>query len=229
MIWYKFYLGDYITHTLHLSDAEDLAYRRLLDLYYLTERPIPLETESVSRKIRLDLDITESVLKEFFERTENGYQNPRCDDEIAKYRRQVETNRLLGKRGGRPKKTEPKPNRNRTETEPEPKDNPKQIQIQIQKKNKTPSSAAPTARRFDEFWAAWPSSKRKVGKASARQKWQRHGLDDLAEQIIANVNALKGTEQWTSGFEPAPLTYLNQRRWEDQENAPGAILQRRVL
>jgi len=68
-----------------------------------------------------------------------------------------------------------------------------------------------------------------VGKASARQKWQRHGLDDLAEQIISHVNTLKGTEQWTSGFEPAPLTYLNQRRWEDQENAPGAILQRRVL
>jgi len=90
-------------------------------------------------------------------------------------------------------------------------------------------SAAPTARRFDEFWAAWPSSKRKVGKATARAKWQRHGLDDLAELIIANVNALKGTEQWTSGFEPAPLTYLNQRRREDQENALGANLKRRVL
>ena len=43
MIWYKFHLGDYITHTLHLSDAEDLAYRRLLDLYYMSEAPIPLE------------------------------------------------------------------------------------------------------------------------------------------------------------------------------------------
>ena len=62
MIWYKFHLGDYITHTLHLSDAEDLAYRRLLDLYYMSEEPIPLNTELVARKIRLDLDITESVL-----------------------------------------------------------------------------------------------------------------------------------------------------------------------
>ena len=56
MIWYKFHLGDYITHTLHLSDAEDLAYRRLLDLYYMSEAPIPLDTNAVSRKIRLDLD-----------------------------------------------------------------------------------------------------------------------------------------------------------------------------
>jgi len=33
MIWHKFYLGNYITQTLHLSDAEDLEHRRLLDLY----------------------------------------------------------------------------------------------------------------------------------------------------------------------------------------------------
>jgi len=38
VIWYKFHLGDYITHTTHLSDAEDLAYRRLLDLYYMSEK-----------------------------------------------------------------------------------------------------------------------------------------------------------------------------------------------
>ena len=116
MIWYKFHLGDYITHTMHLSDAEDLAYRRLLDLYYMSERPIPLDTESVSRKIRLDLDITESVLKEFFERTDEGYRNHRCDVEITKYQHQVATNTLLGKRGGRPKKTESEPNQNRTQT-----------------------------------------------------------------------------------------------------------------
>ena len=60
MIWYKFHIGDYLTHTVHLSDAEDLAYRRLLDLYYMSEKMIPLDMEAVARKIRLDLDITES-------------------------------------------------------------------------------------------------------------------------------------------------------------------------
>jgi len=106
MIWYKFHIGDYLTHTVHLSDAEDLAYRRLMDLYYMSEKAIPLDTESVARKIRLDLDITESVLGEFFEHTENGYYNHRCHVEIAKYQHQVANNRQLGKRGGRPLKTE---------------------------------------------------------------------------------------------------------------------------
>jgi len=37
----------------------------------------------------------------------------------------------------------------------------------------------------------------------------------VADDIIASVAKLKKTEQWTSGFDPAPLTYINQRRWED--------------
>ena len=204
MIWYKFHIGDYLTHTVHLSDAEDLAYRRLLDLYYMSEKEIPLDTESVARKIRLDLDITESVLGEFFEKTETGYFNHRCDAEITKYQAQVANNRQLGKRGGRPKKTE-------SVTEAEPKDNPKKIQ----NKNISISSQATTTSRFNEFWSAWPTSKRKVAKATCETKWLKLKLDNVADQIIAHVNSIKGSEQWTTGYEPAPLTYINQRRWED--------------
>jgi len=202
LIWYKFHIGDYLTHTVHLSDAEDLAYRRLLDLYYMSEKEIPLNTELVARKIRLDLDITETVLDEFFEKTETGYFNARCDAEVAKYNSQVAINRELGKRGGRPKKTESEPNTN-------------PIQIQKQKQKKDISSpAAPL--RFNEFWDAWPTSKRKVGKAACNARWMKMGLDPLADKIIASVGRLKSTEQWTTGFEPAPMTFINQRRWEDE-------------
>ena len=205
MIWYKFHIGDYLTHTVHLSDAEDLAYRRLLDLYYMSEKEIPLDTESVARKIRLDLDITESVLDEFFERTETGYFNNRCHVEVTKYQHQVENNRQLGKRGGRPSKTE-------SVTESKANHNPKKIQIQNKNIN--------TSSKFDEFWNAWPASKRKVAKAECQKKWAKAGLDSVAETIISQVNILKVTEQWTGGFEPAPLTYINQRRWEDDAGTP---------
>ncbi len=214
MIWYKFHLGDYITHTTHLSDAEDLAYRRLLDLYYMSERPIPLDTESVSRRIRLDLDITESVLSEFFERTDEGYLNHRCDIEITKYQHQVATNTLLGKRGGRPKKTESEPNQNRTKT------------LTEEEKEKTISSQAT---RFEDFWLLWPTSKRKVGKAAVQAKWKAKHLDKVADRIIAHVSSMKNSEQWTTGFEPAPMTYINQRRWEDENYAAGAISVRKVI
>ena len=221
MIWYKFHLGDYITHTTHLSDAEDLAYRRLLDLYYMSETEIPLNTELVARKIRLDLDITESVLGEFFEKTETGYFNHRCDAEIARYNKQVENNRSLGKRGGRPKKTESKSNQNR-----------KLTLTEEDKDINTISSVAPTTSRFDEFWSAWPSSKRKVAKTACEAKWKRQALDPLADKIIACVTRLRASEQWVSGFEPAPLTFINQKRWEDDastDSVNGSVFARRVI
>ena len=97
MIWYKFHIGDYISHTMHLDDAEDLAYRRLLDWYYMSEKPLPLDVALVSRRIRLDEDVVSPVLKEFFEKTKNGYINARADDEIKAYNVRVDINRKVGK------------------------------------------------------------------------------------------------------------------------------------
>jgi uncharacterized protein YdaU (DUF1376 family) len=105
MIWYKFDIGEYLAQTRHLSDAEDLAYRRLIDFYYLLEKPLPLDTQSVARHIGFDLDITESVLAEFFDQNEEGYCDNRLDADIAKRKRLSENNRRHGKLGGRPKKS----------------------------------------------------------------------------------------------------------------------------
>ncbi len=65
---------------------EDLAYRRLLDWYYLHESPIPLDIDEVSRQIRMRSH-TESiavVLREFFEQTKKGWVSYRANIEIAK-------------------------------------------------------------------------------------------------------------------------------------------------
>ncbi|WP_244135781.1 hypothetical protein [Burkholderia seminalis] len=69
---------------------------------------------------------------------------------------------------------------------------------------------------FGRFWDAWPSTGRKVAKAKCLERWQRSKLDDVADRIVEHVDAMKATKQWLEGFEPAPLTYLNQRRWEDE-------------
>lgn len=69
---------------------------------------------------------------------------------------------------------------------------------------------------FGRFWDAWPSTGRKVAKAKCREKWRGACLDAIAEQVIGHVVAMKATQQWLDGYEPAPLTYLNQRRWEDE-------------
>jgi uncharacterized protein YdaU (DUF1376 family) len=86
MHYYQFNIGDYQSHTSHLSDMEDLVYRRLLDWYYLHEIPIPLDEAEVSRQIRMRSH-TESiaiVLQEYFECTDDGWIHHRANKEIAK-------------------------------------------------------------------------------------------------------------------------------------------------
>ena len=86
MHYYQFNIGDYQSHTAHLTDIEDLAYRRLLDWYYLHELLIPLDLIEVSRQIRMRThsDCIASVLREYFERTDEGWIHHRANKEIAK-------------------------------------------------------------------------------------------------------------------------------------------------
>jgi len=124
MNYYNFHIGDYISHTIHLSSGEDLAYRRLLDMYYDTELPIPNNIPLVSRKIRISAEIVKTVLDEFFELTEEGYKNFRADNEIAEYQRFIEKQKANGSKGGRPKKSHRKPTANPTQTQNNPNQEP---------------------------------------------------------------------------------------------------------
>jgi len=97
--YYQFNIGDYASHTRHLSLLEDLAFRRLLDAYYLHERPLNACSTSVARQIgmRDNKDEVESVLSEFFTLTDEGWVNKRADDEIATYHGKREQASKAGK------------------------------------------------------------------------------------------------------------------------------------
>lgn len=86
MNYYPFHLGDYAAHTAHLEPLEDLAYRRMLDAYYLREAPLPADPAEVARLIRLRQNMAEveAVLREFFMLTDEGWSHARCDEEIER-------------------------------------------------------------------------------------------------------------------------------------------------
>lgn len=94
MNYYPFHLGDYAADTAHLEPMEDLIYRRMLDLYYRTEKPLPEPTE-IARLIRLrdEAARVRDVLNEFFEATPEGYKHARCEREIASFRAMAEGGR----------------------------------------------------------------------------------------------------------------------------------------
>jgi uncharacterized protein YdaU (DUF1376 family) len=99
MHYYQFNIGDYVSHTRHLSPIEDIAYRRLLDAYYLSERPLNSGVTSVARQIGLREYEQEvgMVLQEFFVLGEHGWTSNRADKEIAHYRSKVDQASRAGK------------------------------------------------------------------------------------------------------------------------------------
>jgi DNA-binding transcriptional ArsR family regulator len=68
---------------------------------------------------------------------------------------------------------------------------------------------------FLEFWQAYPATERRNAKSKCLDVWRRHKLELQHRVILAHVKAMAATKSWRGGYEPAPLTYLNQRRWED--------------
>ena len=99
MHYYSFNIGDYASHTSRLTPIEDIAYRRMLDLYYLNEQPLKGCEKDVAREIGLMeyLDSVEYVLSKFFVKEENVFRQKRIDVELKKYASNAKNKSKAGK------------------------------------------------------------------------------------------------------------------------------------
>ena len=85
-----------------------------------------------------------------------------------------------------------------------------EVEVDVEVDVETPSFTP-----FTEFWSAYP---KKVAKAPAEKSWKRLNDADRKSAIegvqrsVGNEWAAKDTQ-----FIPMPATYLNQRRWEDEQ------------
>jgi len=111
MNYYPFHIGDYLSATRHLSWAEDCAYRRLLDTYYVSEKPLPSDLRAVCRLVLATTDeqreAVKVVLEEFFELAEDGWINARADREIAAMREKQEKQRAKANKRWQKPREEP--------------------------------------------------------------------------------------------------------------------------
>lgn len=106
MHFYEWDIGAYAKKTQHLSNEEDLAYRRALDLYYDTEKPLLTDgLATLSRRLRVDEESLKRVLDEFFPDGKNKH----AEEKIAAYYAYIAKQAANGKLGGRPKRTQAKP------------------------------------------------------------------------------------------------------------------------
>lgn len=109
MHYFDFNIKSYQAATSHLTNEEDLAYRRLIEMYYDTEQPIPTDNPVLTRRLRVGLPSLESVLKEFFKPTDIGWIHPYCDAVIAEYHAYTKRQSINGRKGGRPSKPSANP------------------------------------------------------------------------------------------------------------------------
>jgi uncharacterized protein YdaU (DUF1376 family) len=131
MNFYPFHIGDYISHTSHLTDEEDLAYRRMIDLYYMSESPFPNDVTWIARRVKSNPPIVLTLLNEFFELEDDGFwHSSRADKEIAKYQYLSES----GKKGAEKRWG----NRDAKATNSHPNSHPNATPIATKTKNQEP-------------------------------------------------------------------------------------------
>lgn len=141
MFYFQRNIGDYRAATPHLSLLEHGVYCWLIDSYYLSEKPLPLDERVLFRqtmaKSEDEKQAVIDILDEFFVKCEDGWHHKRIDYEINEYAKQAEKNRENGKKGGRPRK--PSDNPNESEKNPvgyfgKPNDNPNETQTKATQK-----------------------------------------------------------------------------------------------
>jgi hypothetical protein len=75
---------------------------------------------------------------------------------------------------------------------------------------------------FVRFWGVWPKSLRKEAKGKCLEAWRKAGAESQADLIVSHVETLKRSASWQKDggqYIPAPLVYLNNRRWEGAGDA----------
>ena len=223
MHYYQFNIGDYKAATAHLTNEEDLAYRRLLDMYYDLETKIPLDTQWVARRIRVEASVIRDVLNDMFDKHDDGWFHARCQEVIEAYHAMAEKNRANGRMGGRKK------NPVATDTQPiaKPTINYKLETINDKLKNKATPMATPVGVSesvWQEFVSHRKSKKAKVTqlvidgivKEANKAGWTLE--DALKETIVRNWQSFKA--DWVLDKQNNQQSFAErdqqarQKRWE---------------
>lgn len=221
MIYYQHFVGDYRRDTRHLTLLEHGAYRELLDQYYLTEEPIPLDESKLFRLLSARSDdekqAIRNVLQDFFVKSENGFIHKRCDIEIETYKAKSESASASAKKRWESKLTD---DANAMPMECDGNANHysvinNQESVINNKKPKKPKALSEQEEKdFNLFWKKYP---KKVGKNHAIKAWINVKPD--INVVLKNLEWQINSKAWTKNdgeYQPNPSTYLNQGRYLDE-------------
>jgi uncharacterized protein YdaU (DUF1376 family) len=231
MKYYPHHIGDYRSATGHLSNDEDICYRRLLDRYYDTEQPLDDDVRLLARFCKVTQTVVTDILNEFFTLREGKWHSGRADAEIikwyeasaaakakadARWSKQRSNAAAMQRQCSGNAETMLEPCCDDAETMLRPCcDDATQYPIPNTQVNPSSNPAG-----FDAFWAAYP---KKIGKQAAVAVWKRKKVNGLLPNVLKAIEAQKATEQWKRDggqYIPNPATWLSQGRWDDEVESP---------
>jgi len=201
--WYLF-TDSFISGTSHLSNLEVGIYIRLL-CWNWNKRCCGIPCDSMTQH-RIANCISEeekksceSVIKEFFIKINDHYQNERQLQEYLYITNRIEASRQNGKLGGRPKKPSPKP----SENPPTPT---------------TTTTIKPKTKEKSNFPLFWEKVKNKVSKGIAEKNFNNLDIEWKEKAVeLANMYNKYFDNVEDKKFAKQPAFWLSARKYEDEE------------
>lgn len=86
MHYYPHHIGDFTRDTARLSDAQCMAYLRMIWAYYDTEKPLPDDADSLAFQLGTTPDLVRQILQHYFILTDGAWVHQRCEAVISEYR-----------------------------------------------------------------------------------------------------------------------------------------------
>lgn len=230
MYFYRFHINDYQAATAHLTNEQDLAYRRALDWYYSSEKPLPLDHEWLAKRLRVEAAVLLEVLVDMFERTDDGYRNSRAEEELAGYHKIVDRN----KSNGAKRKAQSDPSGNPVASQSQPTGRQSSIRITTtsisnQTEQNTAPQAEPRATRSrvlpvqrpdevpEEIWSAWLTI-RKAKRAPLTEGAMEIIRQEAAKANYSLVAAIR--ECVARGWQGFKASWLTEERFAGVGSKP---------
>jgi uncharacterized protein YdaU (DUF1376 family) len=230
MDWYPWHPARYREKTLHLTAEQDGIYRRLIDHYMETRKPLPDNDLALARIAGVDLacfKLASSTVKAFFKQGDGGVLvHFTCNEMLDEQDRQVKFHSERAKKGAaaRHKKAN-EINKNPASSKQEA---PLQLATidnnnrQISSKEDIPpispkGGVKPYTQAFESFWSAYPRKVNKLAASKAyitaiKQTGVTHENLSLSATQFAAAHRTARTEE---RFIPHPATWLSKGGWEN--------------
>ncbi len=83
---------------------------------------------------------------------------------------------------------------------------------------------------FGKFWEAYP---KKIGNGSVEAWFKQHRPnDELVQRMIGKLTEMKQSKSWQEAdgkYIPAPITWLEEKRWNDEVEVRGLPPKKRII